>query len=184
MLHLCCVISLSALVPCGSLPWDIILPDLIPYWLPTGCGSQSTAPIRLCIMVPILQVSYSAHVPMGGSSSSPHAPPWAALHRLELHLCCSCWEMFMGCVSFRTSSTAVCRIQCGCLWRSALRGAHGLHGDVLLCCGPLLGCRELLLYAWSTSCPPGALTTEPAGLLLSCFSILSASCCSVFLNLS
>jgi len=40
-------------------------------------------------------------------------------------------------------------------------------GDSLLLCGPLLGCRELLLCAWSTPCFLSALTSVPAKLLLS-----------------
>lgn len=59
----------------------------------------------------------------------------------------------------------------------------GLYGDSLLHCRPLLCCRELLLHAWSISCPP-ALTLGAAGLLLS---LLSPSCWSTadfrFLNL-
>ena len=37
----------------------------------------------------------------------------------------------------------------GCTWTSALYGAYGLQGDSLLHHGRLLGCRELLLRAWS-----------------------------------
>ncbi|XP_010717779.1 multidrug resistance-associated protein 1-like [Meleagris gallopavo] len=70
-----------------------------------------------------------------------------------------------------------------CTWRSAQCNAHGLYGDSLLHCRPLLCSRELLLHAWSISCPP-ALTLGAAGLLLS---LLSASCWSTvdfpFLNL-
>ena len=65
---------------------------------------------------------------------------------------------------------------------------HGLQGDSLLHCGPLLGCRELLLCAWSTSCPFPMLTLVPIGLFLSHFltspsQLLSHSFFLPFLNL-
>jgi len=55
-------------------------------------------------------------------------------------------------------------------------GTHGLPGAALLLCGPFLGCRELLLHTWNTSCPSLALTLVAAGLLHS-HSLLSPSCC-------
>lgn len=51
-----------------------------------------------------------------------------------------------------------------------------LQEDGLLLHGPLLGCRELLLHAWSISCPC-TLTVVPAGLLLSFFTLYSPTCC-------
>lgn len=42
--------------------------------------------------------------------------------------------------------------------------------DSLLLLGPLLGCGKFLLCAWSTSCPPSALTWMVAVLFLSTFS--------------
>jgi len=62
-----------------------------------------------------------------------------------------------------------CWLLHGYMGRSAPCGACGLQGDSLHHCGPLLGCRELLLHVWITSCPPSALTSVPAG-LLSCIS--------------
>ena len=82
--------------------------------------------------------------------------------------------------SWSVSSFRLHGLSHGCTGRSALYG--GLQGDSLLLHGPLLGCRELLLCTWSTSCPPSALTWMAA---LSQSSLLSPSCCcaAIFLIL-
>lgn len=54
-------------------------------------------------------------------------------------------------------------------WRSAPCSAYGLQGDDLLLLGPLLSCREFLLHAWNSSCPPAALTSLPMWPFLSHF---------------
>ena len=63
----------------------------------------------------------------------------------------------MGCDFFRPHPLPHCSLLHGCMRRSALCGAHGLQEHSLLLCGPLLGCRELLLCASSTSCLPWCL---------------------------
>jgi len=57
---------------------------------------------------------------------------------------------------------------------------HGLQGTA---CSSM-GCRELLLCAWSTSHPPSALTWVPAGLLHFHFLLLSSSCCCAAVSVS
>lgn len=42
----------------------------------------------------------------------------------------------------------------GCMWKSALLGAHGLQGHSLLHHKPFLCCRELLFCDWSISFSP------------------------------
>lgn len=64
------------------------------------------------------------------------------------------------------------------MWRSAPPGTCGLQEDSLLCRGPLLGCSELLLWTWSTSCPPSTPTLVAVGLFLSHFPLFSPSCFS------
>jgi len=69
---------------------------------------------------------------------------------------CSCGSIHRLCL-LQASSTAALGLLRGCTGRSAR--------DRLLLPGPLLGCRELLLRAWSTTCPPFARPPAPAGLL-------------------
>jgi len=113
-------------------------------------------------------------VPRGGKFPSPPTPMQASLHRLWPRSCfCSGspwphWMIHGGLLH-------------GCAWRSVPCGAYGLQGDDLLLHEPLLGCTELLLHAWSTSCPPFALTLVASGLLLiSHFSLPSAECTALF----
>lgn len=67
-----------------------------------------------------------------------------------------------GCASTRPHSPLPRGLLRGCIWRSAPWDTCGLQGDSLLFHRPLLGCRELLLCAWSTSCPPATLTSVSA----------------------
>jgi len=94
--------------------------------------------------------------------------------------------VLVGCTSFRPCPLLPTGLLHCCMGRSAPRRISGLQEDGLLLHGPLLGCRELLLHAWSTCCPC-ALTLVPAGLLLSFCSLHSPRCCCAavfpFLNL-
>ena len=65
------------------------------------------------------------------------------------------------------------RLLHSCMRRSVLHSAWELHRDSLLLHGPLLDCRELLLHAWSTSCPPSVLTLGAVEPLPHIFSLLS-----------
>ena len=88
----------------------------------------------------------------------------------------------MGCTSFRPHPLLHRGLLCGCVGRSALRYSRGLQGDGLLFCGPLQGCRELLLCAWNFSC-----THLGACRAASLPFLPSPSCCCIavfhFLNL-
>jgi len=158
--------------PCssmGSLPWDAIIPALIPLGLLTGCTSPSTAPTQLCTTGPTLQ----ALLPMAPNRQwLPH-----------------CGLLSMGCSSGPGCSCRIlpgvhpsCLIHCCTVGSSiAARGdlLHavyvGCRGDSLLLHGPLLGCRQLLLCTWNTSCPLPARALMSGGLLLSHYSHLSPS---------
>ena len=73
--------------------------------------------------------------------------PWAAA---------LAWASSVGypwAVAFRPHTLLYRGLLHGCTGRSALCGACGLQEDGMLLHGPLLGCRELLLHAWSSSCP-------------------------------
>lgn len=70
------------------------------------------------------------------------------------------WQILQTSCSTMCSST-------GCSWKSAPGGAHGLQGTTCSTMGFSMGCRELLLHAWSTSCLPSALTLVVSGLFLS-----------------
>ena len=144
--------------PCSQCvpPMDAILPELILHKLPTGCSSPSTALTWLRTMRPTLQALLH---------KDPHG--WQLWPGLEIPT---------GCASFRPHPLLPLRLLCGFTGRSAPCSAHGLQGDGLLFCGPLLRCRNLLLCAWSSSCPPSALTLVPAG-LFSHSSNSSSSCC-------
>lgn len=132
----------------------------------------------LHIMGPIFQECSTPH----GSPRAARPPACLPYYRL-LHMGSSSTfgllllGLSMGCSSFRPHPLLHCGLLHGCMWRSASCGISVLQGDSLLHYGPLLGCKELLLCAWSTCCPPAALTLVAAGLFLS-FS------CSPFLNLS
>lgn len=80
-----------------------------------------------------------------------------------------------GLCLLQASSLLPCGLLRGSMGKSALWGACGLQVDSLLLHGPLLGCRELLLCTWNTSCPLPALALMSAGLLLSHYSHLSPS---------
>ena len=88
-----------------------------------------------------------------GSSSGPGlflwGHPWAVAPS-GLILCCTVGS------SVAAQGDLLCVAPTQSLW-----------GHSLLLCGPLLGCRELLLSAWSTPCFLSALTSVPAKLLLS-----------------
>ena len=106
----------------------------------------------------------STTAPTGSSSPIPPAPLQAPLSGLQLQPRVLLQGLSVGCASFRSHPLLPCGLLHGFTRRSAPRGTHGLRGDRLFFHGPLLGCRELLLCAWSTSCPLPALTLVPAGL--------------------
>ena len=128
-----------------------ILPELIPSGLPTGCSSSSTDPAQLCTTGPTLWAllhmgPHGQQLPQPSCrtvdcSSQAATPAWAAPVAVS-----------MGCATFRPHPLLHCGLLRGCMWRSAPCCAHGLQGDDLLLHGPLLGCWELLLCAWRTSC--------------------------------
>ena len=128
------------------------------------------------------RLSHGNH-PSGAAPAQPHkrqlsqpsCPTAVCSPGLQLYLRGSCRALHGLCL-LQASSTAalwappwlhveICSVWCP--WAA---------GDSLLLCGPLLGCRELLLCAWSSSCPPSVLTSVPAGLLshIPCFSLPTA----------
>ena len=102
--------------------------------------------------------------PMDGSSYSHPTSLQALSHGLQLQARAAPAAVSMGCNSFGTHPLLHHGLLHGCRWRYALHGAQRLQGNGLLLHGPLLGCRELLLCAWSIFCPPSALTWVPAGM--------------------
>lgn len=78
-----------------------------------------------------------------------------------------------GCASCRPYLLLPHGLLQGCIWKFALYSACWLQEKSLLLCGSLLGCRELLLNAWSISFPPSALTLVHTGLIL-IFSLTAA----------
>ena len=162
-------------LPLSCLPQHVHLPQMISCGLPTACSSpqhfSNTA------------LNHGAHPsgtapaqPHGGRSPSAPAPLWAPLCVLQLQPRAAPVGVSMVCASISPHPLLHCELLHGCTWRSVLCGAQGLQWDVLLFCGPLLGCRELLLHAWSTSCPPPALALGAAGTLLPHLSPLSPNC--------
>ena len=138
--------SLSTSSPRGSLPQHAILPEQIAWAshrLQLSQHCSNTAPYHTA--------------PLSGTA--PHGSPRTAAPARAAPA-----GVPTGCASFRLHPPLPRRLLRGCTGRCALRGAHGLQGDGLLLRGPLLGCRKLLLCAWSSSCPPSALTSVPSGL--------------------
>lgn len=144
--------SYSAPAPCG-----------VPL---TGCHPSQTDPawasLRLQLskscssMAPYHRVHPSDTAPQGSTRAA--APSVLQPNsRLLLMGCssglvCSLQGFFMGCTSFTHCPQMHCGLLHGYTWRSAPHDAHGLQGDSLLLHDPLLGCRELLLCNWNTSC--------------------------------
>ena len=177
------------LCPCCTwvLPTDAVLPNLILCGLATWYSSPSIAPTQLRIMWPTLQallhVSLQAAAPpallyhhrllsTGCSSCAPRAAPVVSLHGLWL---------------LHATATVALWLVRGCTWRSAPPGTYWLQ-DHLLCHGPLLGCRELLLCTWCSACPSSMLPLISVELFLLNFHVplsqlLFHSSCFLFLNL-
>ena len=130
--------------------------------MPQGSISQSSAP-QGSIPQGLPFKYFSTWVPTDCSSPSPPALLWAALNRLQLWPELLLWEYPWAVSSFRTHPLLPHGLLHGYTGRSAPCGDHGLQGDGLLLHGPLLGCRELPLCTWNTSCPPSALTWMAAG---------------------
>lgn len=124
------------------------------------CGSIPWGPSSGCC--------FSSPGPSAPCSSSPRAA--APAQALLL------WGS-VGCISFSPHPLLHHRFPHGSKGRSAPCGARGLWRDSLLHRGPLLGCRELLLCARTTFCPPSVLTLVAVGLLPSHVSLFSPSCC-------
>lgn len=95
---------------------------------------------------------------------------------LQLWPRCSCGVVHGLCI-LQASSLLHCGLLCGCMRKSAPRGAHELQRNILLLHRYLLGCRGLLLRTWSCSCLLPALTRLPARPFLFSFSHLSLRCC-------
>jgi len=76
-----------------------------------------------------------------------------------------------GLYLLQACSTSPCWLLLSCTWRSAPHGTHGLQRDSLLLHGPLLNCREYLLWGLEHLLPSLALTLAAAGLFLSHFSL-------------
>ena len=141
----------SAPVPCG-----------VP---PTGCHPSPSGPV------------WASHRLQLSKHHSSHEPPFEIYSRMGPHR----WQLRpgavpvgvpMGCGSFMPHPLLHHGLLRGCTRRSALCGTHGLWGHSLLLCGPLLGCRELLLSTSSTSCPPWCLQGSFSQFL----TLLSCSC--------
>jgi len=152
----------------ASQPQDAILPELILHGLSVGCSSPSTAPTRVHNMGPILHLQ-SVLVITDCSSPRPSAP-WACNSSLGSDPVDSLWAV----ASFRSHPSSTLGSSMVRTWISALPyvpwaavGQSALPWDSI-------GCRALLLRAWSPSWPPSTLTL----VLLSHFSFLSPSYCS------
>ena len=121
----------SAPAPHEYLPQDAILPELMPVGFP-----QAAAPPALLPHHELLSTYCSS-----GLRCSCGAFPWVLASRPHLP------------PHYRPLH--------GCTWRCALHGAHGLQGDNLLHCGPLLGCGPFLESAFPKT--PGVLMALTLG---------------------
>jgi len=135
-------------------PTDAVLPERLPRGgLPTGCSSPGAAPARLRTTGPTLQALLQR---------GPHG------QQLPRPSCGTAGRSGRAAAPARGYPRAVPppgRIRC-CTGSCSVLCPRAA-GDSLLHHGPLLGCRELLLCTWSSSCT----NSVPAGPLLShCFS--------------
>ena len=107
----------------------------------------------------------------GGRSLSPPVPPWAPLQRQQLQPRAASVEAVReGSYSHQARSTAVPWAPPQAVHRDLLHMVSmGCRGTACSTLGLCAGCKKLLLCAWSTSCPPSALTSGSAWLFLSCF---------------
>lgn len=150
----------------GSLPWDSVLPELIPHGLPTGHSSPSSSPTQLHAMVLTLLALFQH------GFSQAAAPPallhhrTLPLHELQFRPGLLLRGLSMGFATFRPHPLLIHVFLHVCMWRSAPRNhaACGLQKDSLFFHGPFLGCRNLLLYTWSISSSPSLLPLWAAGL--------------------
>lgn len=118
----------------GFLPQDAVLPELILCGLPTGSSSPSTAPTWLHITMPTLQ----ALLHMAPPALLPHCGmlPTGCSSGLGLLL----WG-YPRAVVFRSHPLLHHRPLHGCMWTSALQGAHGLQGSACSSMGPSRAAR-------------------------------------------
>lgn len=165
-----------------------------------GCCPSQSDPVRACH-----RVQFSKHcsnttpyhvahpsgtascVPAGSSSPSTPVPPQAPVHRLQLHPRAAPVVSLHGLWLLHATATVALWLVRGCTWRSAPPGTYWLQ-DHLLCHGPLLGCRELLLCTWCSACPSSMLPLISVELFLLNFHVplsqlLFHSSCFLFLNL-
>ena len=109
----------------------------------------------------------------GSGGSRPPAPPLPLSMGCSSCLGCSC-RVPTGRASSRPQPLLLPELLSGHTLRSAPHSAHGLQGP---------GLQGAAALAWSTSCPLAALTSVPAGPLLSHFALLSpSSCCASVLS--
>lgn len=146
MLYLC---LFSVVTLCPSSTWSPSYRMLsFPSWSHMGFTQAACLPaLQLHTIEPILQEQFQ-HCPnkLSSQPSCPamgHSPRAAALPTLLLR----------GCPWAVDSVRPLPLLHCGhlhsCTWRSAPHSAWGLKEDSLLLRGLLLGCRKLLLHAWS-----------------------------------